>query len=56
MGIEPDRFRLEWISASEADKLKDVMNDMVEKLRVLGPLRVKVPDEDMVQEEEVTVS
>lgn len=38
MGIDEERFRLEWISASEGDKVRAVMNDMVEKLRVLGPL------------------
>lgn len=38
LGIEPDRFRLEWISASEGDKVKAVVNDMVEKVRALGPL------------------
>ena len=38
MGIENDRFRLEWISASEGDKVKVVVNDMVDKLRALGPL------------------
>lgn len=38
MGIEPERFRLEWISASEGERLKTVVNDMVEKVRALGPL------------------
>ncbi len=38
MGVEDDRFRLEWISASEGDKVKFVVNDMVEKVRTLGPL------------------
>ena len=38
MGIAEDRFRLEWISASEGDKVKFVMNDMVGKVRALGPL------------------
>src|SRR5512136_2462553 len=38
MGIEEDRFRLEWISAAEADRLRTTMNDMVEKVRRLGPL------------------
>jgi F420-non-reducing hydrogenase iron-sulfur subunit len=37
LGIEDERLRLEWISASEADKFRDVVNDMVEKLRRLGP-------------------
>jgi F420-non-reducing hydrogenase iron-sulfur subunit len=38
MGIEADRFRLEWISASEGEKVKLVINDMAEKVRALGPL------------------
>jgi len=38
MGIAEDRFRLEWISAAEGEKVKTVVNDMVEKLRKLGPL------------------
>jgi F420-non-reducing hydrogenase iron-sulfur subunit len=38
MGIEPERLRLEWISAAEGDKVKSVINDMVEKLKKLGPL------------------
>lgn len=40
MGIEEDRCRLEWISASEGDKVKSVINDMVEKVRKLGPLGI----------------
>ena len=38
MGIEDERLRLEWISASEGDKVKAAINDMVEKVRALGPL------------------
>jgi F420-non-reducing hydrogenase iron-sulfur subunit len=38
MGIESDRFRLEWISAAEGEKVKTVVNDMVAKVRALGPL------------------
>jgi F420-non-reducing hydrogenase iron-sulfur subunit len=41
MGIEPERFRLEWISASEGDKLRDVTNDMVAQIRRLGPLQIQ---------------
>jgi len=37
MGIEDERLRLEWISAAEAERVKAVINDMVEKLRELGP-------------------
>lgn len=39
MGIEPDRLRLEWISATEARKFVEVINDFVETIRKLGPLR-----------------
>jgi F420-non-reducing hydrogenase iron-sulfur subunit len=45
MGIEEDRFRLAWISASEADRLKEVVNDLVEKVRALGPLRARESEE-----------
>lgn len=38
MGVEEARCRLEWISASEGDKVKRVINEMVEQLRALGPL------------------
>lgn len=56
LGIEDERFRLEWLSASEADPLKVAVNDMVEKLRVLGPLNVQVPDEAFAEVgEEVAV-
>jgi F420-non-reducing hydrogenase iron-sulfur subunit len=36
-GLEPERFRLEWISSSEAQKFADVMTEMTETLRELGP-------------------
>jgi F420-non-reducing hydrogenase iron-sulfur subunit len=36
-GLEPERFRLEWISSSEAQKFADVMTEMTETLRDLGP-------------------
>ena len=38
MGIEPQRVRLEWISAAEGEKVKRVINEMVEELQALGPL------------------
>jgi F420-non-reducing hydrogenase iron-sulfur subunit len=36
-GIEDERFRLEWISAAEGERVKVVINDMVAKVRALGP-------------------
>lgn len=51
LGIEEERFRLEWISAAEGDKVKNVVNDMVQKLQALGPLglpdRFKQWDQEM---------
>lgn len=37
-GIEKERLKLEWISATEADKFTQVASDMVETVRKLGPL------------------
>jgi F420-non-reducing hydrogenase iron-sulfur subunit len=36
-GLEPERFRIEWIASSEAQKFADVMTAMTEDLRALGP-------------------
>lgn len=46
LGIEEERFRLEWISAAEADKLRDVMNDMIQQVRALGPFATEIPEEE----------
>jgi len=40
LGIEPERLRLEWISAAEGEKVKRVVNEMVEQINNLGPLGV----------------
>ncbi len=37
-GIDPERFHLEWISASEGKKFQTAMNDFTERIRRLGPL------------------
>jgi len=50
MGIEKERFRLEWISASEGDKVRTVINEMVRQVRALGPLNVAVPREVFAEE------
>ncbi len=36
-GLEPERFRLEWVSASEGPKFAQVINEMTESVRELGP-------------------
>jgi F420-non-reducing hydrogenase iron-sulfur subunit len=50
LGIEAQRFRLEWISASEGDKVRTVINEMVGQVRALGPLNVQVPRESFAEE------
>jgi F420-non-reducing hydrogenase iron-sulfur subunit len=54
MGIDRERFRLEWISASEADKLRAVVDEMVEDLRALGALRMSAPEEVFAEEASVS--
>jgi F420-non-reducing hydrogenase iron-sulfur subunit len=36
-GLEPERFRLEWVSASEGMRFAQVVADMVEQIRKIGP-------------------
>jgi len=36
-GIEEDRFRLEWVSASEGQRFSEVVKEFTEKVRLLGP-------------------
>jgi len=55
MGIEEDRFRLEWISAAEADRVRTAINQMVEKVRDLGPLNLELKDVEKADAEEVLV-
>jgi F420-non-reducing hydrogenase iron-sulfur subunit len=57
LGVEEERIRLEWISAAEADRLRDVMNEMVAQIKALGPAHLEVPAEcfEDADLEEVTV-
>ena len=41
-GIEPERFRLEWISASEGPKFQRVMQEMTDQVKQLGPSPFKM--------------
>ena len=36
-GLEPERLRLEWVSASEGEKFASIVREMVEQLKKLGP-------------------
>ena len=36
-GLEPERFRVEWVSASEGPRFAEVIREMTEEVRALGP-------------------
>lgn len=38
IGLNPERLRLEWISASEGTRFAEVMDDFVKNLKTAGPL------------------
>jgi len=37
LGVEDERVRLEWVSASEGDRFASIVSDMTEQIRRLGP-------------------
>jgi len=41
MGIEPERVRFEYVSASEGQKFAYVVNDFTNQLKKLGPSKIK---------------
>ena len=41
LGLEPERLRLEWVSASEGDRFAILIKDMTEEIRKLGPNPLK---------------
>ena len=41
LGVEEDRFRLDWVSASEGDRFSHIVNDITEKIRALGPYNAR---------------
>lgn len=41
-GLEEERFRLEWVSASEGPKFAQVMTDFTEQVKKLGPSPYKM--------------
>jgi len=36
-GIEDERVRLDWVSASEGERFASIVNEMTEQVRKLGP-------------------
>jgi F420-non-reducing hydrogenase iron-sulfur subunit len=50
-GFEPDRLRLEWISASEGDLFAEVVTEFTDQIRKLGrsPIAGKKPDMEVLE-------
>jgi len=42
LGLEPERLRLEWVSASEGDRFATIVRDMTEEITKLGPSPLSV--------------
>jgi F420-non-reducing hydrogenase iron-sulfur subunit len=38
IGVNPERLRVEWVGASEGIRFAELMNDVVKKVKTLGPL------------------
>lgn len=48
MGVNKNRLRLEWISASEGKQFAELANDMTEQISKLGPCKIKSVMESLV--------
>ncbi|MCK4527294.1 hydrogenase iron-sulfur subunit [candidate division WOR-3 bacterium] len=51
LGIEPERLRLEWISASEGKRYAVIVDEFIEEIRALGPLNFST--EEVLTQKEV---
>jgi len=39
LGLEPGRFKMSWVSASEGGRFAEIVSNMVEEVRALGPIK-----------------
>ena len=54
LGIEPERLRLEWVSANEGRRYIEVIDDFIEEIRTLGP--IKLPSKENLIEKKVPIN
>ena len=47
VGLEPQRLRLDWVSASEGDRFARITNEFVEGVRALEPVRWRVTSSEL---------
>ena len=43
-GLEPERLKLDWVSASEGERFANLVNEFVEGVRALGPAKWRVEE------------
>lgn len=41
LGIEEERFKLDWVSATEDDRFVAVVKEMVDKVKAIGPFKIR---------------
>ncbi len=46
LGVEEERVRLDWVSASEGDRFASIVDEMTEQLKDLGPFHRNGGDSD----------
>jgi coenzyme F420-reducing hydrogenase delta subunit len=47
LGLSPERFRVEYVSAAEGVKFAEVVREMTEQMRALGKDRIKAENEKL---------
>jgi coenzyme F420-reducing hydrogenase delta subunit/formate hydrogenlyase subunit 6/NADH:ubiquinone oxidoreductase subunit I len=45
-GLEPERVRLDWVSASEGERYSHITNEFTETVRALGPIHWKIANRE----------
>ena len=52
LGLEPERLRLEWISAAEGDKFARIITEMVADIKKIGPSPLSAAEPVVVGEDD----
>lgn len=47
MGVDPQRYRFDFVSASEGEKFARIMEEMVQVIGKLGPLKLPMADQSI---------
>ena len=58
LGVEGERFKQVWVSASEGDRFGKIVQNMVEDIKKLGPYQKKLGDllEDVIDEVHISTN